>query len=70
MAEKTSSSVNPKQEAYLFELIVTTLRLFKSENMDSLLTLVIPVITACSRYGLVLNVALNRFLVKETISSQ
>ena len=45
-AAKTSSSVNPKAVAYLSEVVVTTVRLFKSEKMDSLLTLVIPVIMA------------------------
>ena len=50
--------------------MVTTSGLLKSEKMDSLLTLVIPVINAFFRYGFVLNVALNSFLIKETISSQ
>ena len=66
----TSSSVNPKLSAYISDVVVTTARLFKSEKMDSLLTRVIPVIIALSRYGLVLNVELNRFLVNETNSSQ
>lgn len=49
--EDTSSCINPKQSVYLFEVEVTTARLFRSENMDSLLTRVIPVIMARSRYA-------------------
>ena len=44
--------------------------LFKSENIDSLLILVIPVRTARSMYGFVLNVLLKRFRVKDTSSCQ
>lgn len=40
------------------------------EHYDSLLIQVIPVIMARSRFGLVLKVALNRLLVKSTISCQ
>ena len=42
-AAKTSSSVNPKQSAYGSEVVVITTKLFKSEKIDSLLILVIPV---------------------------
>ena len=42
-------AVKPKQFAYFPEVVVTTSRLFKSEKMDSLLILVIPVITARSK---------------------
>ena len=66
----TSSSVKPKQSAYLSDVVVTTSRWFRSEKMDSLLTLVIPVIIARSSHGFVLNVALNRLLVKEACSSK
>ncbi len=65
-AVKTSGSVKPKEVAYLADVVVMTSMLFKSEKMDSLLTLVMPVMIPRSRYGFVLNVALNRLLVKET----
>ena len=42
----------------------------KSEKIDSLLTLVIPVIMARSKYGLLLKVALNKFRIKDTSSFQ
>ena len=54
----------------LSDVVVTTSGLLRSENIDSLLTLVIPVIIPLSRYGLVLNVELNILLVKDTISGQ
>ena len=38
----------------------------RSEKIDSLLTLVIPVIIPRSNHGFVLNVELNRLLVKHT----
>ena len=38
-----------KEEAYFSDVVVTTSRLFRSEKMDSLLTLVIPVISPRSR---------------------
>ena len=69
-ALKTSSSVNPKHVLYLSDVVVTTARLFKSENIDSFDTLVIPVITARSRYGLVLKVELKKLLMKDVNSSQ
>ena len=69
-ALKTSSSVNPKHVSYILLVVDTILKLFKSENMLSLDILVIPVIIALSRYGLVLNVALKKTRIKPTISSQ
>ena len=48
----TSFCVKPNLSSYFFEVVVTTSRLLRSEKMDSLLTLVIPVIIALSRYGL------------------
>ena len=48
-ASNTSFSVKPKLSAYCSDVDVTTVRLFRSENMDSLLTRVIPVIIARSR---------------------
>ena len=69
-AENTSSSVKPKLSAYCSDVDVTTVKLFRSENIDSLLTRVIPVMMARSRYGFVLNVALNRFRINSTISLQ
>ena len=42
----------------------------KGALISSLLILVMPVITARSRYGFVLNAALKRLLVNSTISSQ
>ncbi len=75
-AENTSSSVKPKLSAYCSDVDVTTVKLFRSENIDSnasqeaMLTLVIPVMMARSRYGFVLNVALNRFRINSTISLQ
>ena len=69
-AVNTSSSVNPNAVAYLSEVVVTTSRLFKSEKIDSLLTLVIPVIIPRSSHGFVLKVELKRLLVKATSSSQ
>ena len=62
--------MNPNDVSYLFDVVVTTTRLFKSENILSFETLVIPVIIALSRYGFVLNVALKRLLVKFASSSQ
>ena len=50
--------------------MVITFRLFRSEKMDSLLTRVIPVITARSSQGFVLKVALNMVRMKAVISSQ
>ena len=47
----TSSCVKPKESVYLSEVVVTTSRLFRSEKMDSLLILVIPVMIALSKYG-------------------
>ena len=70
MAAKTSVSVKPKAVAYRSDVVVTTVRLFRSEKMDSLLTLVIPVMTARSKEGLVLKVLLNSALVYATSSSQ
>ena len=69
-AVNTSSSVNPKLSAYAFDVVVITTRLFKSENTDSRLTLVIPVIRARSKNGFVLKLALNRLLVNDTSCSQ
>ena len=69
-ASKVSFSVNPKQSAYLPFIDVITFRLFRSEKIDSLDTLVIPVMTARSRYLLDLNVALNRLRIKDVISCQ
>ena len=69
-AWNTSSSVNPKLDSYSSDVVVTTFKLFKSENTDSFDTLVMPVIIALSRYGLVLNVALKKFLIKAMNSSQ
>ena len=66
----TSYSVNPNESSYISELVVTTLRLLRSENIDSLLTLVIPVITALSRYIFILKVELNRLLMNEANSCQ
>ena len=76
MAAKTSSSVNPNEALYFSEVVVTTSRLFKSENTDSnasqeaMLMRVIPVIIALSSQGLVLNEELKIPLIKEAISSQ
>ena len=67
---KTSSCVKPKAVLYLSEVVVTTARLLRSENIDSLETLVMPVITARSRYGFVLNVALKRLLINAVNLSQ
>ena len=50
-AENTSSSVKPYTSAYFTEVVVTTSILLKSENRDSLLTLVIPVIRPLSIAG-------------------
>ena len=69
-AAKVSFSVNPKQSAYLSFIDVITFRLFRSEKIDSLDTLVIPVMTARSRCLLDLNVALNRLRIKDVISCQ
>ena len=52
-ASNTSSSVKPNEVAYFSEVVVTTSRLFRSEKIDSLLTLVIPVMSPLSRYGFV-----------------
>ena len=68
-AANTYSSVKPKEVAYLSEVVVTTSRLFRSENIDSLLTRVIPVMMARSSHGLVLNAELNMLLVNATSSS-
>ena len=48
-APNTSDSVKPKYTLYFSEVVVITLRLFRSENIDCFDTLVIPVITARSR---------------------
>ena len=69
-AWKTSASVKPKEVAYSSEVVVTTFRLFKSEKMDSLLTHVMPVMTARSSQGFVLKVALKSVRIKAAISSQ
>lgn len=53
----TSCSVKPNASVYWSEVVLTTLRLFKSENIDSLDTRVIPVINARSSELFVLNVA-------------
>ena len=70
--EKTEFEIesSAKLDKRFFEVVVTTAKLFKSEKIDSLLTLVIPVITARSKYGFVLNIELNKLLVKDTNSSQ
>ena len=68
--EKTSFSVNPKLVSYFCDIVVTMSRLFKSENILSFETLVIPVIMALSRYGFVLKVELKKPLVNVTIFSQ
>ena len=70
IAAKTSSSVKPKDVAYSSDVVVTTFRLFRSEKIDSLLTLVIPVMIPRSRDGLVLNVLLKSARVYATSSSQ
>ena len=43
LSGRKTSSVKPKDVAYSSEVVVTTFRLFKSEKMDSLLILVMPV---------------------------
>ena len=50
------------------DVVVITFRLFRSENMDSLLTRVIPVMIARSNHGFVLNAAFNRLRIN-TVSS-
>ena len=45
-------------------------RLLRSEKIDSLLILVIPVINPRSRYGLVLNEAFNKLRKNPVSSSQ
>ena len=47
-ASQTSSCVKPKESSYFSEVVVTSSKLFKSEKSDSLLTRVIPVISARS----------------------
>ncbi len=69
-ASDTSSCVNPKVSSYLFCVVVTTSRLFKSEKMLSLLTRVIPVKIARSRQSFVLKVRWNKFVIKATSASQ
>ena len=44
-----ASAVKPKLSPYLSEVAVTTSSLFRSEKIDSLLTLVMPVITERSK---------------------
>ena len=68
--ENTLSSVKPKLVLYSSDVVVTTLRLLRSENIDSFETRVMPVITALSRYGFVLNVLLNILRKNEVNSSQ
>lgn len=51
-ALNTSCSVNPKQSAYSYDVVVITEILLRSENILSLLILVMPVITALYMYGL------------------
>ena len=61
---------NQEMEEYFFDVVVTTSRLLRSEKMDSLLTLVIPVMIALSRYGFVLNVEFNKDLKTPIKSNQ
>ena len=68
--EETRNLIIKKSVLYFAFVIVSTFRLLRSEKIDSLLILVIPVIIALSRCVLVLNVELKRFLINPVILSQ
>ena len=65
--KQSTYSVKPKDVAYFSEVVVTTSKLFKLEKIDSLLTLVIPVMIPLSIYGLVLKAELNKLLAKDKL---